>query len=76
MDLGHGFIPRIDARQHSAVGAAAIGQVVRLLEQRQSLARAVTTALASTGLPPLRTEHAENHLAAARFFSEAISDVA
>lgn len=65
-----------EARQHSAVGAAAIGQAVRLLEQRQSVARAVTSALVAADLEPLSTEHAENHLSAARFFAEAISDVA
>lgn len=65
-----------EARQHSGVGSTAIGQVVRLLEHRQTVARAVTSALAAANLPPLSTEHAENHLAAARFFAEAISDVA
>jgi hypothetical protein len=65
-----------EARQHSAAGAAALGQIVRLLEQRQSVARMVTSALAEADLPPLPTEHAENHLAVARFFAEAISDVA
>lgn len=65
-----------EARQYSGVGSTAIGQVVRLLEQRQSAARAVTNALAAAGLPPLSTEHAENHLAAASFFADALSDVA
>lgn len=65
-----------EARQHSGTGSTAIGQVVRLLEQRQSVARTVTSALVAADLPPLSTEHAENHLAAARFFAEAISDVA
>lgn len=65
-----------EARQHSGTGSTALGQVVRLLEQRQSVARTVTSALAAADLPPLSTEHAENHLAAARFFAEAISDVA
>lgn len=65
-----------EARQHIAVGAAALSEVVRLLTQRQSVARTVTNALVAADLPPLSTEHAENHLAAARFFVEAISDVA
>lgn len=65
-----------EARQHSGVGAAAIGQVVQLLERRQSVARTVTNALVAADLPPLSTEHAENHLAAAHYFAEAISDVA
>lgn len=65
-----------EAMQHSGVGSTATGQVVRLLEHRQSVARAVTSGLAAANLRPLPTEHAENHLAAARFFAEAISDVA
>lgn len=65
-----------EARQHSAVGAAAIRQVVGLLEQRQSVARAVAEALVAADLPPLSTEHVENHLGAACFFADAIADVA
>lgn len=40
------------------------------------LARALGSALVAADLAPLSTEHAENQLAAARFFAEAISDVA
>lgn len=65
-----------EARQHSGTGSTAIRQVVRLLEQRQSVARTVTSALAAADLSLLSAEHTENHLAAARFFAEAISDVA
>lgn len=65
-----------EARQHSGDGSTAIGHVVRLLEHRQSVARTVTSALVAADLAPLSTEHVENHLSAARFFAEAISDAA
>lgn len=74
----HSLHARVDeARQvPSATGSTAIGQVVRMLEQRQSVARSVASALDAADLPPLSTEFIENHLAVARWFAEAISDVA
>ncbi|WP_208026750.1 hypothetical protein [Rhabdothermincola sediminis] len=65
-----------EAKEHSGTGSTALGQVVRLLEQRQSVARTVASALMAAGLPPLSTERTENQLAAARYFAEAVSDVA
>lgn len=57
-------------------GRTAIAQVTRLLEQRQSVSRSVAESLAAAGLEPLSTEFIKNHLAVARFFEDAISDVA
>lgn len=65
-----------EARQHSGVGSTAIAQVVRLLEHRQSVARSVNGALVAADLAPLSIEHVENHLSAARFFADAVSDAA
>jgi len=66
-----------EARQlSSATGSTAIGQVVRMLEQRKSVARSIAAALHAADLPLLSTEFIETHLAVARWFSDAISEVA
>lgn len=66
-----------EARLSSSSGSSvAIRDVIRLLEQRQSFARTVTEALNAAHLEPIATEFIGNHIAASKFFEDAISEAA
>jgi len=66
-----------EANETPASGSsAALGHVVRILEQRHTAASAMTHSLEAAGLEPLPTAFINNHLAAAQFLHGAISDVA
>lgn len=70
MDLGHGFLPRVDARSSKAVERCLTRDGPGLWHE------ALDVPWVAANLPPLFTEHVENHLGAASFFAGAISEVA
>lgn len=74
----HSLHTRIaEAKEAPAVGSSvALDHVVQILEQRQTTASAITHSLEAAGLQPLPTAFINNHLAAARFLHDALSDAA
>jgi hypothetical protein len=68
----------VSEAKQSAVGGglAGIRQAIALLEQRQSVARAIRQGLVDARLDPINTEFIDNHLAAARYFGDAMDQVA
>jgi hypothetical protein len=66
-----------EARQFPVGGGlAGIRRVIAMLEQRQSVARAIRQGLLDAGLEPINTEFVDNHLAAARYLGDAQAQVA
>jgi hypothetical protein len=74
----HSLHTRVSEAKQSAVGGglAGIRQAIALLEQRQSVARAIRQGLVDARLDPINTEFIDNHLAAARYFGDAMDQVA
>jgi hypothetical protein len=66
-----------EARQFPVGGGqAGVRRVIALLEQRQSVARAIRQGLLDAELDPINTEFVDNHLAAARYLGGSQAQVA
>jgi hypothetical protein len=65
-----------EANALSGSGRPAIDASIVLLEQRQSMARAVVASLSEAGFDPVPTSFLDNHLAVARYLRDAVSAAA
>ena len=65
-----------EAKALPGSGRSGADAVIKLLEQRQSTARAITASLSEAGIDPVATDFLDNHLAVAHYLQDASSAAA